>query len=175
MIGATLELPLWFRWEQFEKIERKHRTILTRSTLWLLTDCVAFLSLITCSEAVGFWAQEWSHTWFSLGFGPTTIKPDSKQHMCDKAFIVSFCSPSVVKHHPPPSSNVYLLHPFYQVCIRPDLLDLEQLGFNGRKCVLQSKDILVCSLEVQMAMSKKHLMYWRLKLFMMYICSKLLT
>lgn len=73
VIGATVELPLWFRWEQFEKSgwekvqNNTHKPakihLVTVNSLW-----VPFLSLITHSEAAGLGAQEWSRTWFTLGF-----------------------------------------------------------------------------------------------------------
>lgn len=72
VIGATVELPLWFRWEQFEKIgcEKAQNNTYKSAKVHLVTSdclCVPFLSLITCSEAVGLWAQEWSRTWFTVG------------------------------------------------------------------------------------------------------------
>lgn len=73
VIGDTVELPLWFRWEQFEKIgwEKAQNNTYKSAKVHLVTAdslCVPFLSLITCSEAAGLGAQEWSRTWFTLGF-----------------------------------------------------------------------------------------------------------
>lgn len=66
VIGATVELPLWFRWEQFEKIgwEKAQNNTYKSAKVHLVTAdslCAPFLSLIAGSKAAGLW--------FTLGFG----------------------------------------------------------------------------------------------------------
>lgn len=70
VIGATVELPLWFRWEQFEKIGWEKVRNKSAEVHLVTADslCVPLLSLITFTEEAGLGAQERSRPWVTLGF-----------------------------------------------------------------------------------------------------------